>query len=124
MSHCTRSSFSSAFIPSELIDTDNLGVVLVSPRIRAQKTFHILVEHLPEVPKFITTEDVREWDYGDYEGLLTHEIKAKREDPNWNIWVDGCLCLRWSVNIFLTHTPSCHGGESAEEMTTRVDSVI
>jgi broad specificity phosphatase PhoE len=32
--------------------------------------------------------EVREWDYGDYEGLLSAEIKEKRGE-DWNIWVDG-----------------------------------
>ncbi|KAF9514185.1 hypothetical protein BS47DRAFT_1372348 [Hydnum rufescens UP504] len=50
-------------------------------------------------------DKVREWDYGDYEGLKPHEIKEK--NPTWNIWTDGCP-----------------GGESVEEMTARVDSVI
>lgn len=32
---------------------------------------------------------VAEWDYGEYEGLLSSEI-AVRAGANWNIWVDGC----------------------------------
>jgi broad specificity phosphatase PhoE len=39
------------------------------------------------------TEDIREWDYGDYEGVTSAEIKVQREkegkDP-WDIWRDGC----------------------------------
>jgi len=36
------------------------------------------------------TLDVRlvEWDYGDYEGLTTAEIK--RDRPDWDLWRDGC----------------------------------
>ncbi|KAI0321374.1 phosphoglycerate mutase-like protein [Amylostereum chailletii] len=102
-----KSKASSLMGPGKLIDTANLEVILVSPRIRAHKTFHLLTEHLPEVPNHIVTEEVREWDYGNYEGLLSHEIKDIRKDSNWNIWVDGCP-----------------GGESAEEMTARVDGVV
>ena len=29
-----------------------------------------------------------EWDYGDYEGVTTDEIRAKR--PGWDLWIDGC----------------------------------
>ncbi|KAG6832292.1 hypothetical protein H0H92_003525 [Tricholoma furcatifolium] len=42
---------------------------------------------MPEVPKHILTEEVREWDYGDYEGLLSSEIKEI--NPAWKIWNDG-----------------------------------
>ena len=31
--------------------------------------------------------DLREWDYGEYEGRTTPEIR--RENPQWNLWVDG-----------------------------------
>ncbi|RXW19513.1 hypothetical protein EST38_g6336 [Candolleomyces aberdarensis] len=58
-----------------------------------------------EEPPHIVTEDVREWDYGDYEGLKTSEIHKNK--PTWDIWKDGCP-----------------GGESVTEMEARVDSVI
>jgi probable phosphoglycerate mutase len=75
----------------ELIDTVNLCTVLVSPRRRAHDTFHLLTDHLPQTPNHVFTEDVREWDYGDYEGLKPHEIKAKQ--PNWSIWTDGLVLI-------------------------------
>ncbi len=31
--------------------------------------------------------DLREWNYGDYEGLTTPEIHER--DPGWNLWDDG-----------------------------------
>ncbi|PSS37577.1 hypothetical protein PHLCEN_2v593 [Hermanssonia centrifuga] len=77
----------------------------VSPRTRAHRTFHLLFDHLKELPKHVITEEAREWDYGEYEGLRPAEIKAK--NPTWVIWNDGCP-----------------GGESAEEMRSRVDGVI
>jgi probable phosphoglycerate mutase len=79
--------------------------VFVSPRKRAQRTFALLFGGLPELPPHTTTEDVREWDYGDYEGLTSAQIAET--NPNWSIWGDGCP-----------------GGESVEEMTKRVDGVV
>ncbi|KAI6007191.1 histidine phosphatase superfamily [Pisolithus albus] len=87
------------------IDPKNICTAIISPRIRAHKTFHLLFEHLPEFPDHLITEEVREWDYGEYEGLVSGEIVAR--DPGWNIWKSGCP-----------------GGESAEEMQARVDRVI
>jgi len=57
------------------------------------------------------TEDIREWDYGDYEGITSAEIRDQREaaglDRAWDIWTDGCP-----------------GGESPEDVTARVDRLI
>jgi probable phosphoglycerate mutase len=50
-------------------------------------------------------EDLLEWDYGEYEGLTTAEIRAMR--PGWDLWRDGCP-----------------GGETAEAAGERVDRVI
>jgi len=88
----------------KVLDPKNLCTVLVSPRQRAHKTFHLLFEHV-ETPHHLITEECREWDYGDYEGLLSSEIKAL--NPTWSIWDDGCP-----------------GGESVEQMQTRVDKII
>lgn len=73
--------------PPEIIDPANLCTVFVSPRQRAEKTFELLFEHLPEVPHHTITEKVREWDYGEYEGLRGSEIKER--NPTWSIWKDG-----------------------------------
>ena len=35
-----------------------------------------------------TTDDLLEWDYGDYEGITTAEIRRTR--PDWYLWRDGC----------------------------------
>lgn len=39
-------------------------------------------------------EDIREWDYGDYEGLTSTQIRERRKketgDGTWDIWKDGC----------------------------------
>jgi broad specificity phosphatase PhoE len=46
-----------------------------------------MFEHLAEVPHHVITEEAREWDYGDYEGLLSSEIM--KINPKWSIWTDG-----------------------------------
>jgi len=88
----------------QVLDPKNLCTVFVSPRQRAHKTFHLLFEHV-ETPHHTLTEECREWDYGEYEGLLSSEIKNL--NSTWSIWNDGCP-----------------GGESVEQMQARVDGVI
>ena len=51
------------------------------------------------------TEDVMEWDYGEYEGITTAEIRERR--PGWYLWRDGCP-----------------GGETAAGVGRRVDRTI
>lgn len=85
----------------KLIDPSRFTHFFVSPRQRAQKTFGLLLgdvqkDALVKEGKVTITEDIAEWDYGDYEGLLTKEIRARRKekgldkDKPWDIWVDGC----------------------------------
>lgn len=85
----------------KLIDPSRFAHVYVSPRQRAQKTLDLLLgdaqrDVLMKEGKVTTTEDIAEWDYGDYEGLVTKEIRARRkekgldEEKPWDIWVDGC----------------------------------
>lgn len=74
---------------------------------------------------FHITEDVREWDYGDFEGLKPAEIQARK--PGWAIWTDGYVR---EFPVLPRSLPShhkllrCPGGESVEEMTARVDKII
>ena len=49
--------------------------------------------------------DLLEWNYGDYEGLRTAEIHAKR--PGWELFRDGCP-----------------GGESASDVGARADRMV
>lgn len=38
-------------------------------------------------------EDIREWDYGKYEGLTSQTIAEQRRkdgQSSWDIWRDGC----------------------------------
>jgi broad specificity phosphatase PhoE len=51
------------------------------------------------------TDDLREWDYGDYEGRRTVDIQKER--PNWSLWRDGVP-----------------GGETVAEVGARARRVI
>jgi sedoheptulose-bisphosphatase len=39
------------------------------------------------------TEEIREWDYGEYEGITSakiRELRGKEGKDLWDIWKDGC----------------------------------
>lgn len=55
------------------------ALVLCSPRQRALRTAELAGLVVDEV-----TDDLAEWNYGDYEGLTTQEIRDKV--PNWTVW--------------------------------------
>jgi broad specificity phosphatase PhoE len=75
-------------------------LVLTSPRIRARRT-----AELAGFPDAHVEDDLTEWDYGDYEGITSAEI---REDvPGWTVW-----------------THPCPGGETAEQVSRRLDRVV
>ena len=85
----------------KLIDPSRLAHIFVSPRKRAQATCEILFEgagkqSLLDNGKVSLTDELAEWDYGQYEGLLTKEIRQLRKehgldsDRPWDIWRDGC----------------------------------
>lgn len=90
--------------------------MIVSPRIRARRTYELLFDgplRQDVEEKVEISEDIREWEYGAYEGLLTAQIRAARKergldaDRPWNIWADGC-----------------EDGESPTEVTRRLDRLI
>jgi broad specificity phosphatase PhoE len=58
--------------------------VMVSPLQRARQTCELA--GFAAVAK--VTPDLIEWDYGDYEGRLTADIR--RERPGWYLFRDGC----------------------------------
>lgn len=74
--------------------------VLVSPRQRARRTAELAGFSDAQV-----TDEVAEWNYGDYEGLTRPEIQKQR--PGWTIWNDGGP-----------------GGESPQQVSDRVDRLI
>lgn len=59
-------------------------LVLCSPARRARETCELAGYR----DRAIVDDDLREWDYGDYEGLTTPEIRER--DPGWALWRDGC----------------------------------
>ncbi|MBV9604163.1 MAG: histidine phosphatase family protein [Solirubrobacterales bacterium] len=79
----------------------NFSLVLTSPLRRARETCELAgFGDRAEI-----CEDLREWDYGDYEGLTTPQIREER--PGWSLWQDGCP-----------------GGEQPEEVGARADRVL
>jgi probable phosphoglycerate mutase len=60
------------------------ALVLCSPLRRARETCELA--GLGE--QAVIDEDLREWDYGEYEGLTTPEIRER--NPDWVLWRDGC----------------------------------
>jgi broad specificity phosphatase PhoE len=60
------------------------ALVLSSPLQRARQT----CELAGLGPQAQIEGDLREWDYGDYEGLTPQQIRAAR--PDWLIFRDGC----------------------------------
>ena len=75
--------------------------VLVSPRLRARQTCDLAGLGTASAIK----PELSEWDYGDYEGLRSADIR--RDTPDWNIWRDGCP-----------------GGESPADVSARADRLI
>ena len=76
-------------------------MVLTSPKRRARETCELAgLGARAEIDP-----DLAEWDYGEYEGLTPQQIRASR--PEWLVFKDGCP-----------------GGESPDQVATRVDHVI
>jgi len=80
---------------------EKFALVLTSPLLRARRT----CELAGLAPDAVIDRDLIEWDYGDYEGLTPKQIHAL--SPRWMLFSDGCP-----------------GGESPEQVGTRVDRVI
>ena len=62
----------------------SFSLVLTSPLRRARETCELA--GFGEVAELC--DDLHEWDYGEYEGLTTPEIRVER--PDWLLWRDGC----------------------------------
>jgi broad specificity phosphatase PhoE len=82
------------------LGTVDFDVVLTSPRLRARHS-----AALAGFPDAEVDPDLAEWDYGDYEGITTEQIRES--DPGWTVW---------------SH-PS-PGGESAGQVSVRLDRVV
>jgi len=76
------------------------SLVIASPRQRALRTAELAGLRVDEV-----TEELAEWDYGDYEGIATPQIRETV--PGWTVW-----------------THPIPGGESTGDVTARADKVL
>jgi probable phosphoglycerate mutase len=84
----------------ELLGKLSPALVLSSPRQRALRT-----AELAGVTVDAVDPDLAEWDYGDYEGLTTPEIRERV--PDWSLWTNGVP-----------------GGETAAQVGARADRVL
>jgi broad specificity phosphatase PhoE len=73
--------------------------LFTSPLTRARRTAE-LAGYAP-----VVDPDLLEWNYGEFEGLKSAEITARR--PGWNLFRDGAP-----------------GGETPDEVTARVDRLV
>jgi broad specificity phosphatase PhoE len=87
-------------LTERLTDID-FALVLSSPRQRALET----CRQAGLLERAEVSEDLREWDYGAYEGLTTSEIRKLQ--PDWAIWTQGA--------------PE---GETPNQVSNRADSVL
>ena len=60
----------------------DFGLVLCSPRQRAQQT-----ARLAGFGDFVVDSNLAEWNYGDYEGLTSAQIRERH--PGWRLWFNG-----------------------------------
>jgi len=74
--------------------------VFVSPLQRARRTCE-----LAGLAAAVVEPDLAEWNYGDYEGCLSSEIRKER--PGWDVFRDGCP-----------------NGETAGQVSDRADRLI
>ncbi|HVX22910.1 MAG TPA: histidine phosphatase family protein [Acidimicrobiales bacterium] len=79
----------------------DFGLVLSSPRARAVETATLAGWG----DRIERCDDLAEWDYGDYEGRTTDDIRT--EQPDWTLWTDG--------------VPD---GETAADVGRRADRVV
>jgi len=84
-----------------MLNSIDFALVLTSPRLRTRATCD--ASGLGATAEL--EPDLVEWDYGEYEGLRTGEILARR--PGWNVWEDGCP-----------------GGEMPTDVGARADRLI
>ena len=79
----------------------SFAAVFRSPMARARETCEIAGFGA----RAVVDDDLKEWDYGVYEGRTTAEIQA--ETPGWSVWKDAIL-----------------GGETVEQVGSRADTMI
>ena len=84
-----------------LLAGQHFAEVWVSPLQRARRTCELAGLGAEAQPN----ENLREWDYGSYEGITTAEIR--QTVPGWSVWSHGCP-----------------GGEDAAAVTQRCEALI
>ncbi|WP_293309962.1 acid phosphatase [Mycolicibacterium sp.] len=88
-----------AAVTLERLNLDN-PLVVSSPRRRALATAELAGLAVDEISPLLA-----EWDYGDYEGMTTHDIRT--QTPGWLLWTYGCP-----------------GGESVDQVSMRADQAV
>ena len=85
----------------QVLPGETFSLVLTSPLRRARETCELAgfgrIAHIEP--------DLMEWNYGEYEGLKTEQIRLTR--PGWSVFRDGCP-----------------GGESPEQIGARADRIL
>ncbi len=84
----------------EVLQGIDFAQVLVSPLQRARRT----CELAGLAPLARVVPELREWEYGQYEGMTGAQIRLQR--PGWDVFTDGCP-----------------GGESVAQLQARVDGL-
>ena len=84
---------------ADAVSTIDFSRVFASPLRRAWETAELVGLH-PE-----RDDDLVEWDYGDYEGISTAEVR--RTVPDWSVW-----------------THEIVGGETIDQVAARADRAI
>jgi len=92
----------------KIIDPSRLEHLFISPRTRARRTYELLFDSPSREileKKVEIAENIREWEYGAYEGLLTAQIRAARKSRGldlerpWNIWLGMAFPCPESLSI-------------------------
>ncbi|MFF8192646.1 histidine phosphatase family protein [Streptomyces bobili] len=89
-----------------LIRSHRIGAAFSSPLQRARETAELIGLHGVQADA-----DLKEWDYGRYEGVTTVEIH--RERPDWFLFTDG-----------VAPGPPEHPGETPEQVGERADRML
>ncbi|GGW25225.1 phosphatase [Streptomyces galilaeus] len=89
-----------------LIRSHRIGAAFASPLQRARETAELIGLH-----EVRADADLKEWDYGGYEGVTTVEIH--RERPDWFLFTDG-----------VAPGPPEHPGETPEQVGERADRIL
>ena len=84
-----------------ILSREEFAMVFTSPLQRARETCELAgLGALARIDR-----DLMEWNYGEYEGLTTDQIRRTR--PDWSVFRDGCP-----------------GGESPLQVSVRADRIV